>query len=104
MQEEDFMAQNHICELCNRNVSIITKHHLIPLQKGGKKFETLSLCTTCHQQIHALFTNRELATHYHTLESLRRDEKIIKYLRFIENIPGDCRLEIKKSRRVRISS
>jgi len=98
------MAQNHICELCNRNVSIITKHHLIPLQKGGKKFETLSLCTTCHQQIHALFTNRELATHYNTLESLKKNNKIIKFLRFIENVPEDCHVEIKKSRHVRISS
>ena len=98
------MAQNHICELCNRNVSIITKHHLIPLEKGGKKFETLSLCPTCHKQIHALFTNRELATHFHTLESLKRDQKIIKYLRFIENIPADSHVNIKKSRRVRKSS
>ena len=97
------MAQNHICELCNRNVSIITKHHLIPLQKGGKKFETLSLCKTCHTQIHALFTNRELATHYHTLESLKRDRKIIKYLIFLENIPGDCHIQIKKSKHVRKS-
>jgi len=97
------MAQNHICELCNRNVSIITKHHLIPLAKGGRKFETLSLCPTCHVQIHALFTNRELATHYHTLASLKRDVKIIKYLTFIENIPGDCHVEIKKSRHVRKS-
>lgn len=98
------MEQNHICELCNRNVSIITKHHLIPLQKGGKKFETLSLCTTCHKQIHAIFTNRELATHYHTLESLKRDKKIIKFLRFIESVPGDSHVEIKKSRHVRKSS
>ncbi|WP_459477617.1 HNH endonuclease [Clostridium saccharoperbutylacetonicum] len=98
------MAQNHICELCNRNVPIITKHHLIPLAKGGRKFETLSLCTACHQQIHALFTNRELATHYYSLESLKKDYKIIKYLRFIENIPGDYELTIKKSRRVKKSS
>ena len=98
------MAQNHICELCNRSVSTITKHHLIPLEKGGKKFETLSLCPTCHKQIHALFTNRELATHFHTLESLKRDQKIIKYLRFIENIPADSHVNIKKSRRVRKSS
>jgi len=98
------MAQNHICELCTRNVSIITKHHLIPLQKGGKKFETLSLCPTCHVQIHALFTNKELATHYHNLESLKKDQKIIKYLRFIENIPAGSHVEIKKSRHVRKSS
>lgn len=98
------MAENHICELCNRTVSSITKHHLIPLEKGGKKFETLSLCRTCHNQIHALFTNRELAVYYHTLESLKRDQKIIKFLRFIENIPGDSHLVIKKSRHVRKSS
>lgn len=98
------MANNHICELCNRTVSAITKHHLIPLEKGGKKFETLSLCRTCHEQIHALFTNRELSVYYHTLESLKRDQKIIKFLRFIENIPGDSHLVIKKSRHVRKSS
>lgn len=98
------MTQNHVCELCNRRVSIITKHHLIPLQKGGKKFETLYICTTCHQQIHALFTNRELATHYHSLELLKKDTKIIKYLKFIENVPGDFNLTIKKSRHVRKSS
>lgn len=94
----------HVCELCNRTVSIITKHHLIPLQKGGKKCPTLSLCPTCHEQIHALFTNRELATYYHTLDALKRDIKIIRYLKFIENYPGDYHFTIKKSRRVRKSS
>lgn len=98
------MELNHICELCNRNVSIITKHHLIPLQKGGRKFETLSLCPTCHQQIHALFTNRELAAYYYTLESLKRNSRIIKYLGFIENFPGDLHFTVKKSRHVRKSS
>lgn len=98
------MTEIHVCELCNRSVSIITKHHLIPLEKGEKKFQTLSLCTTCHKQIHALFTNRELATHYYSLEALKRDNKIIKFLRFIENIPGDSHIEIKTSRHVRISS
>lgn len=97
------MAENHICELCNRTVSIITKHHLIPLAKGGKKFETLSLCTTCHRQIHALFTNHELAAHYHSLESLKKDTRIIKFLKFIKKVPGDSYIQIKKSRHVRKS-
>lgn len=98
------MTEIHVCELCNRSVSIITKHHLIPLEKGGKKFKTLSLCTTCHKQIHALFTNRELATYYYNLEALKTDNKIIKFLKFVENIPGDSYVEIKTSRRVRKSS
>lgn len=98
------MAQNHICELCNRNVSVITKHHLIPLAKGGKKFNTIHLCTACHTQIHALFTNRELASRYNSLQSLKNDIRIIKFLRFIKDIPGDSYVYIKKSRHVRKSS
>ncbi len=98
------MAENHICELCNRKVSIITKHHLIPLEKGGKKFEVIFLCKTCHTQIHALFTNKELATHYNSLDLLKNNYKILKFLKFVKNIPGDSYVEIKKSRHVRKSS
>ncbi|WP_293981228.1 HNH endonuclease [uncultured Clostridium sp.] len=98
------MAQYHICELCNRSVSIITKHHLIPLEKGGKKLDTIHLCPTCHTAIHSLFTNRELASRFNSLELIKKDFKIKKYLKFIENIPGDSYVPIKKSRRVRKSS
>lgn len=97
------MTQSHICELCNRSVSIITKHHLIPLEKGGKKLDTIHLCPTCHTAIHSLFTNRELASRFNSLERIKNDYKIVKYLKFIENIPGDSYVPIKKSRRVRKS-
>lgn len=98
------MTQDHICELCNRSVSILTKHHLIPLEKGGKKLDTIHLCPTCHTAIHSLFTNRELASRFNSLERIKNDFKIIKYLKFIENIPGDSYVPIKKSRHVRKSS
>ena len=98
------MTQSHICELCNRSVSTITKHHLIPLEKGGKKLDTIHLCPTCHTAIHALFTNRELASRFNSLERIKNDYKIVKYLKFIENVPGDSYVPIKKSRRVRKSS
>ena len=97
------MAEYHICELCNRNVSTITKHHLIPVEKGGNKFNTIHLCIACHTSLHALFTNRELAARFNSLELIKRDPKIIKYLGFIKNIPADDPVEIKKSRRVRKS-
>ena len=97
------MTQSHICELCNRSVSIINKHHLIPLEKGGKKLDTIHLCPTCHTAIHALFTNRELASRFNSLERIKKDYKIVKYLKFIENVPGDSYVHIKKSRHVRKS-
>lgn len=98
------MTENYICELCNRNVSIITNHHLIPKQKGGKNYKTIHLCTTCHKQIHALFTNRELATLYNSVDSLKNSEKIIKFLNFIKKFPNDYPIDIKTSRHVRKSS
>lgn len=97
------MKENYVCELCNRNVSIITKHHLIPKQNGGKNYKTIHLCTTCHKQIHALFTNRELATLYNSIDSLKNNDKIIKFLNFIKKFPNDYHINIKKSRHVRKS-
>ena len=98
------MKETHICELFNRDVSIITKHHLIPKQKGGKDYKTIHLCTTCHKQIHALFTNTELATLYNSIDALKNNARIIKFLNFVEKIPGDYNVNIKKSRRIRKSS
>ena len=40
------------CELCNREVSQLTEHHLVPKERGGKDFPTANLCITCHKQIH----------------------------------------------------
>ncbi len=97
------MTENHVCELCSRTVSIITKHHLIPKEKGGNKYKTICLCITCHKQIHALFTNTELATLYNSIETLKNNERIIKFLNFVQKLPGDNYVNIKKSRHARKS-
>ncbi len=99
------MEQYYTCELCKRNVSFVTKHHLIPLEKGGKKLDTdiIQLCQTCHSAIHALFTNRELASRFNSLDRIKNDLKIKKYLKFIKNVPANSNVPIKKSRRVRKS-
>ena len=67
------------CELCNREVSQLTEHHLVPKERGGKDFPTANLCITCHKQIHALYTNRELAARLFTIDRLSNDEKIKPY-------------------------
>lgn len=51
----------------------ITKHHLIP--KPYRRallgpFEKIPLCRTCHDKVHRLKTNRELAKHYNTKEAV----------------------------------
>ncbi len=90
-----------ICDLCNRQGVRLTEHHLIPREMGGKNSETALLCTTCHKQIHALYTNKELAFLLNTLERLKDDEKIIKYLKWVEKQSPTTEFTIKKSKHVR---
>lgn len=90
-----------ICPLCNREVNELTCHHLVPVEMGGKCLETIMICPVCHKQIHALFTNKELSARLYTLEKLKADKYIQKYLNFIKNIPGDAHINVKKSKRVR---
>ncbi len=90
-----------ICALCGREVSKLTEHHLTPKEYGGKNSNTAMLCVPCHKQVHALFTNKELAVKFNLIEKLKNNEKIIRYLKFIEKHPGDSPIQIKKSKAVR---
>lgn len=89
------MTTIYKCELCNREVSQLTEHHLVPKERGGKDFPTANLCVTCHKQIHALYTNRELAARFFTIDRLKNDEKFKRYLKFISNHSGDDHITIK---------
>lgn len=91
----------HICALCKREVPKVTKHHLIPREKGGKPYEIALLCTPCHKQIHALYSNYELAVRLNSIPRIQNDEKFKRYLKFIKNQPGDANFNIKKSRAIR---
>ncbi len=59
-----------ICPLCVRETPSerTVKHHLKPRSKKGKI--TTLLCRDCEKQIHKLFTNKELAKEYDTIEKL----------------------------------
>ena len=59
------------------------------------------LCQDCHKQIHALYTNKELAMRLNTIAALEKDERVARYLRYIKNQPPNKNITIKKSRAVR---
>ncbi len=59
-----------ICELCGRNHVETTVHHLLPKEMGGNYGPTADLCIPCHKQIHALYTNDEIADVYQQSQSL----------------------------------
>lgn len=83
------------CELCNRAVSFVTRHHLLPKQEGGKYSETVDLCQPCHSTIHLNFTNQELARNFQSVGALQQAEPLQKYLRWIRG----KNIDVLKNRR-----
>jgi hypothetical protein len=73
------------CALCHRLVpaDLITLHHLLPKQKGGKAEHRVPLCKPCHKQLHAVFGNTELARVYDSLEKLRAAPHLQPFLKWI---------------------
>lgn len=72
------------CSLCRRTIpenKFLEKHHLTPKQAKGK--ETVPVCCPCGDQIHQLFTNKELEKEFNTVEILLSDERIQKWIQWI---------------------
>lgn len=86
------------CELCHREDVILTRHHLLPREEGGKEEHIAYICEACHKHIHALYTNRELAVRLNTIEDLQADDKISKYLKFIRKQPASKKVRSYKSK------
>ncbi|WP_243387356.1 HNH endonuclease [Bacillus kexueae] len=86
------------CELCLRENVKTTLHHLTPKEEGGTFLPTAYLCIPCHKQIHALFSNKEIVIlGLTTIEALREQEEMKKFLSWIRKQPGSKVPYIKKS-------
>src|SRR5689334_9888864 len=84
-------TEGHVCGLCGREVPgrMITLHHLTPKQKGGKAEHRTPLCSPCHKQLHATFSNTDLARTYDSIESLRAAMPLQPFLRWIRKQKPD---------------
>jgi hypothetical protein len=60
--------------------ALLTTNHLVPRREGGAKGATVEICRECHRQIHALFEHRELALTLNSIEELRADPEMARYL------------------------
>lgn len=80
-----------MCSLCGRIVprELVTQHHLLPKQKGGRADERVPMCKPCHKQIHATFGNGQLATSYTELSALRMAPQLQPFLRWIRKQKPD---------------
>ena len=89
------------CPLCERAIPPPQRdaHHLVPKSKGGRRTEFLH--RVCHRQVHALFTETELARQYATVEALLAHPEMQTFVALVKTKPGDFFVHTRKSARVR---
>lgn len=88
-----------VCPLCDRPIPPDQEdaHHLVPKLKGGKVTQVLH--RVCHRQIHALFSEAELARELSTVESLRAHPDMQKFLVWVRKKPPGFIESVKLSGR-----
>lgn len=89
-----------LCQICQRETPdrLSEKHHLIPRSKHGDSLNTIAVCVCCGDQIHQLFSNKELAKDYNTLQKILDNEKIIKWVKWVRNKPNDFSICMKRKK------
>lgn len=82
-----------ICPLCDRPIppELESRHHLVPKLRGGKHGPIAVLHTICHSKIHSRFSETELARVYNTIEALRGDEEIARFVNWVSKRPPEFR-------------
>jgi gluconate kinase len=90
-----------LCPLCERPIpsSQQDAHHLVPKSHGG--VQTAVLHRICHRQIHALFTETELARQYATVEALKQHEEMVHFIRWVQTKPDAFFEKSRKSQRLK---
>ncbi len=83
------------CALCEREVRQVSKHHIVPKSEGGR--DTIDLCAACHKTLHSFFTNETLANELNTLEALRQDPDVARYLAWVRK-QRDSRITVRGKR------
>ena len=94
-------ALDLMCPICDRIIPDSQKdaHHLIPKSKGGKATEYLH--RICNKQIHALFTETELATQFNTAATLRAHPEMQKFIHWVNTKPVSFYEKTRKSARLK---
>jgi hypothetical protein len=82
------------CPLCKRPMHFPSRHHLLPVSRGGKVIE--NICRDCHDTIHATYDNQQLELlGLTTVEALLTDEILGKTFRYLAKQPPTKRQKTK---------
>ena len=94
----DMVPEPTLCPMCERIIPDDQKenHHLVPRSKGGKV--TVCLHRVCHDQIHAIFTDGQLAKKFFTIAAILEDPSVQKFVAWVKNKPPGFSDSAKESR------
>lgn len=90
-----------VCPICDRPIPSSQKdaHHFVPKSKGGKATEYLH--RICHRQIHALFTETQLARELNTAEAIKEKAEMQKFIAWVQSKPHDFYQRTSKSHQIK---
>ncbi|NJL20584.1 MAG: hypothetical protein HC895_06830 [Leptolyngbyaceae cyanobacterium SM1_3_5] len=91
------------CQLCDRSVDRLTLHHLVPRQVTKRKqidtSPTVEICAACHRQIHTLFDNKVLAQELNSIDALKQNPSMQRFLRWVQKQDPNRKISIDCKRR-----
>jgi 5-methylcytosine-specific restriction enzyme A len=68
---------------------------------GGGAEDRVAMCRTCHKQVHAVYTNKELARELNTVEKPRGAEGLQGYLKWVRKQDAGAVFQVREARRKR---
>jgi len=78
------------CPICNRDMYknlFVDEHHLIPKSKDGKYGDKITIHRVCHEKIHSIWTEAELAGEYHTVERITSHPEMKRFAKWLKRKP-----------------
>lgn len=107
--DDDELWQSGACEMCRRDCTKLTIHHMIPRSeharflkkgytvaelKGPKNFAMI--CRPCHNTVHRVASNKVLADTMYTIDLINAHPAVQKWVAFastktIHKLSGKCR-------------
>jgi len=82
------------CGICGLERGKLYRHHVKPKSKGGRHGEIVKCCKTCSQQIHMLFTEKDLVEM--SLREVIATTKMQKFIKWRQKHPNEYKVRMSK--------
>lgn len=89
-----------LCSICSRDMikhKFVDDHHLIPKCKNGRYTDKITIHRICHNKIHSIWAEAELANYYHTVERIREHPDIQTFVKWLSKKPPEFYSKTKMS-------